>query len=196
MTIAPLPDLLPGEDRSFGTGLFVDLIPRSCWFTNVRYCVAPSDWDRIRKMVYRRAGWKCEACGARPDRARKQWLEAHERWAYLPDGPAALRADRPVQKLVRLIALCTACHEVTHYGRAEVMGNGARALVHYMDITGMDLSDAEMHIEVAFEVWAMRGHVDWDLDVSMLTDVGITIVRPAPRSVRAAIADRRLAGGE
>jgi hypothetical protein len=30
------PDLLPGEDRNFGTGLFVDLVPSTCWFTNVR----------------------------------------------------------------------------------------------------------------------------------------------------------------
>ena len=37
-----LPDVptpLPGEDRSFGSGLFVDLVPSSCWFTNVRSCV-------------------------------------------------------------------------------------------------------------------------------------------------------------
>ncbi len=37
-----LPDPLPGEDRAFGAGLFVDLIPTSCWFTNVRACVRPT----------------------------------------------------------------------------------------------------------------------------------------------------------
>ena len=52
----PLPELLPGEDRSFGSGLFVDLVPASCWFTNVRSGVATADWDRVRSMVYRRAG--------------------------------------------------------------------------------------------------------------------------------------------
>ena len=34
---APLPEVpevLPGEDRGFGVGLFVDLVPSSCWFTN------------------------------------------------------------------------------------------------------------------------------------------------------------------
>jgi hypothetical protein len=31
-----VPELLPGEDREFGSGLFVDLVPRSCWFTNVQ----------------------------------------------------------------------------------------------------------------------------------------------------------------
>ena len=35
-----VPGLLPGEDRSFGSGLFVDLVPSSCWFTNVRSCVS------------------------------------------------------------------------------------------------------------------------------------------------------------
>ncbi len=76
-----LPDLLPGEDRTFKPGLFVDLIPTTCWFTNVRSCVAPRDWERIRRMVTRRAGHSCEACGATEDRARRCWLEAHERWA-------------------------------------------------------------------------------------------------------------------
>jgi Domain of unknown function (DUF5710) len=35
------PDVLPGEDRQFGAGLFVDLVPSSCWFTNARSCVDP-----------------------------------------------------------------------------------------------------------------------------------------------------------
>jgi len=42
--------LLPGEDRSFGSGLFVDLVPSSCWFTNVRSCVDRRDWERLRRM--------------------------------------------------------------------------------------------------------------------------------------------------
>jgi len=46
-----VPDLLPGEDRSFGSGLFVDMVPSSCWFTNVRTCVSPKDWERLRRMI-------------------------------------------------------------------------------------------------------------------------------------------------
>jgi hypothetical protein len=50
--VAPpdVPDPLPGKDRSFGSGLFVDLVPTSCWFTNVRSCVDQRDWERY-------AGW-------------------------------------------------------------------------------------------------------------------------------------------
>jgi hypothetical protein len=51
---ADIPDLLPGEDRSLGSGLFVDLVPRSCWFTNVRSCVDRTDWERLRRMRTRR----------------------------------------------------------------------------------------------------------------------------------------------
>lgn len=36
VALPDIPDLLPGEDRSLGSGLFVDLVPSSCWFTNVR----------------------------------------------------------------------------------------------------------------------------------------------------------------
>src|SRR5712672_293154 len=98
----PLPDVLDGEDRSFGQGLFVDLVPDSCWFTNVRSCVTDTDWERLRWPVLRRARVRCEACGAAEDRTGGRGLEVHERWHY--------DYDRRVQSLRRLIALCPACH--------------------------------------------------------------------------------------
>jgi len=94
-----VPDLLPGEDRSFGSGLFVDMVPSSCWFTNVRTCVSPKDWERLRRMITRRAGQRCEACGAGEDHTVKRWLEAHERWSF--DDPTG------TQVLRRLICLCS-----------------------------------------------------------------------------------------
>jgi Domain of unknown function (DUF5710) len=74
-----VPDLLPGEDRGFGSGLFVDLVPSSCWFTNVRSCIHQRDWERLRRMVTRRAGQLCEICGRGEAREEQRWLEAHER---------------------------------------------------------------------------------------------------------------------
>ena len=103
--VTEVPDLLPGEDRSLGSGLFVDLVPSSCWFTNVRSCVVAKDWERLRRMITARAGHACEVCGATPDPAAKTWLEAHERWTFDP-------ATR-VQRLGRLICLCTPYHTVT-----------------------------------------------------------------------------------
>jgi hypothetical protein len=67
-----VPAVLPGEDRTFGAGLFVDLVPRSCWFTNVRSCVTQQDWERLRRPIFRRAGYRCEACGATEDRQTRR----------------------------------------------------------------------------------------------------------------------------
>jgi hypothetical protein len=125
----PLPQLLPGENRSFGSGLFVDLAPSTCWFSNIRTCVQPASWDRIRVMVYGRAAERCEACGRPADRAAGLQLEAHERWAYDP--------ARRVQSLRRLVCLCSACHGVTHLGLANVQGQGEQAFRHLLQVAGM-----------------------------------------------------------
>ncbi len=117
-----VPNLLPGEDRNFGSGLFVDLVPRSCWFTNVRSCVSQRDWERLHRMITNRAGHRCEICQRGQDRESRRWLEAHERWAY--DDSTNLQALR------RLICLCTDCHTTTHFGLATINGKDAEAFKH------------------------------------------------------------------
>jgi len=179
---ADIPDLLPGEDRSLGAGLFVDLVPRSCWFTNVRSCVEPSQWDGLRKMVYRRADWHCEACGA----ASAQ-LEAHERWAY----DEATRT----QHLRRLICLCNACHEATHYGFASIKGRDAEARAHLAAVNGWSAAQTARHIDEAAGVWRQRNTVDWSLDLSMLTDAGIQVRRPPSAAERRDQGTRRPPAG-
>ncbi|MFF4168894.1 DUF5710 domain-containing protein [Streptomyces sp. NPDC001744] len=177
---ADVPELLPGEDRSLGDGLFVDLVPRTCWFTNVRSCVAPADWERLRRMITGRAGRRCEACGAGEDREARRWLEAHERWTF--DGTTR------VQALRRLICLCTDCHTVTHFGLAQVRGLEDRALAHLRKVTGMSEAQAREHVDVAFEVWERRSRYDWELDLGILTDAGITLAAPPGAGERARVA--------
>ena len=50
--------------------------------TNVRTCVSSQDWERLRRMITRRAEQKCEACGADEDRVLRRRLEVDEGWAY------------------------------------------------------------------------------------------------------------------
>ncbi|GAA1278917.1 hypothetical protein GCM10009609_47890 [Pseudonocardia aurantiaca] len=118
--VAEVPDLLPGEDRGFESGLFVDMIPSSCWFTHVRSCVTPRDWDRLRRLITRRADRRCEGCGAGEDCEVGRWLEAHERFAY--DERAG------VQSLRRLICLCSSCHQATHFGLRHRHRSGRRGV--------------------------------------------------------------------
>jgi hypothetical protein len=179
-----VPDLLPGEDRSFGEGLFVDLVPSSCWFTNVRSCVSERDWERLRRMITGRAGRQCEVCGQSEDRSAGRWLEAHERWAY--DDAAH------VQSLRRLICLCTDCHTVTHFGLATIQGRDTQALRHLRTVTGLSARDAHVLIEAAFELWHQRSRLDWALDLGILTGAGVTVRRPPAASERAGTAAREL----
>lgn len=180
----PLPDLLPGEDRTLGPGLFVDLVPSTCWFTNVRSCVSERDWERIRRMVTTRAGQRCETCGAPEDRSRRRWLEVHERWSY--DEPTQ------VQRLGRLICLCSDCHTATHYGLAGIRGRGHAARSHLQKVTGLSASDVGILIEVATETFYRRSSHPWTLDLSMLTDTGVTVAPPPAADERPAAAKEGL----
>jgi hypothetical protein len=172
---------LKGEDRTFGGSLlFVDLIPRSCWFTNVRYCVHPSDWERLRRHVYARAGSRCECCGAHTPRP-----EAHERWSY--------DAVRRVQTLARLVALCCSCHEATHMGLAELRGRGDDATAHLRRVRGFTDQEAEAHIRDAFRLWSERSSIEWELDLSIITDSGIRLAREVDAGGRHQVALAALA---
>ena len=179
-----VPELLPGEDRSFGNGLFVDLVPKSCWFTNVRSCVSERDWERLRRMITTRAGQRCEVCGRAADRDTGRWLEAHERWAY--------DSEARVQSLRRLICLCTDCHQTTHFGLASVKGKDKEALMHLQSITGLTEYEATEFVDAAFELWHQRSLTHWELDLDMLTKAGITLKKPPPPGERHRVAAQRL----
>lgn len=182
--LPPVPMLLPGENRAFGSGLFVDLVPSSCWFTNVRSCVDERDWDRLRAMVYGRAELRCEACGATKDAAQGQYLEAHERWEY--------DDARRVQTLRRLVCLCTACHAATHYGLATVKGTDGLARAHLQKVSGMSTRELRHHIDEAFAVWTRRSKTDWSLDLSILTSAGIRLRTPPNAGDRRDVAEASL----
>lgn len=177
-----VPDLLPGEDRNFGSGLFVDLVPSSCWFTNVRSCVGQRDWERLRRMIINRAGRRCEECHRGEDRESRRWLEVHERWAY--DDKAK------VQALRRLICLCTDCHTATHFGLASLNGKDGEAFEHLCAVTGQPKGEVERQIDAAFELWAGRSLVKWELDLNILLNAGITVTQPPSANERAEVADR------
>ncbi len=177
-TEIPLPNPLPGEDRQFGIGLFIDLIPDSCWFTNARSAVDSCDWDRLRRYVYRRADHRCEVCGA------KGSLHAHERWNY--------DMSRRVQTLKRLIALCPACHLSTHFGYANVTGRTDQALHHLMTVNHWSEKEAQGHVQQAFNVWQKRNRWDWILDLRILERADIRVVYPVDAEHRRQIAYNRL----
>jgi hypothetical protein len=186
---ATAPLVLIGEDRDFGgqnggKSLFVDLVPRSCWFTNVRYCIEPDDWQRLSRTVRARANHKCEVCGAAEEPAQKAYLEAHERWAF--------DEDTNTQTLKRIIALCHRCHRTTHWGLAQLQGEEDVVNAHLRSVNNWTDEQVDDHVAEAFELWAQRSGKSWALDLSLITNSGLTLVRPVAKGERAAIAEGKL----
>ena len=106
-----------------GRYLGPDLVPRSCWFSNVRNHVSKEEWDSIKRSVFSAAAYRCEICGGRGP----EWpVECHEVWMYDPPRDAENPVGR--QTLVGCEALCPNCHETKHFGLARVNGRAEQAL--------------------------------------------------------------------
>lgn len=163
-------DTFPGEDRTFGAlpRLGLDLIPSTCWFTNVRSCVARDDWKRIALGVKARAGRKCELCGNAPNATHKIFLEPHERFAY----------EQGTQVLRRLVCVCSRCHLSLHFGHARATGQEDAARDHLMAVNGWDKQLVDQHIDEAFALWAQRSRQEWALDLSVIQATGLPVRLP------------------
>ncbi len=136
-----------------------ELVPDSCWYSNLRSLLPPGGWDIIRKKAYARAGGRCMICGAKTAR-----LEAHEQWEY--------DEDNAVQKLAGVVAVCRACHEVIHIGRTQLMGREREAADHFMKVNGCSYADYRKALGEANEAHRRRNKVgEWKLDLSVLKDL-------------------------
>jgi len=142
--------------------LTIELVPRSCFYKNVRSNVTREEWDAIRFMVYENAGFKCEICGKESgmDACRVKDLEAHEVFEY-KDG---------IQKLVRLEALCSACHGVKHIGRLQMISQWRykKAIEHFAKINRLTHNEIVVCLHEAQETWLKRSNIEWELDISYL----------------------------
>ena len=140
-------------------------MPKTSWYRNVRSNVSSTEWERLKRETFGRAGYVCEVCGGRGEK----WpVECHEVFAY--------DDEQHIQKLVRLVALCPRCHEVKHIGLAGVRGRQAGAVAHLARVNGWSVADAELYVEACFELWHRRSRHQWKLDLSFLEQFGIDVV--------------------
>jgi hypothetical protein len=137
--------------------LTVELVPKPCWWSNVRSIVDPPVWDQLRRKVYRQCGWRCEICGGR---GPEHPVEAHEVWAY--------DDEQHVQRLVRLTGLCPPCHEVKHIGLAGVRGHGERAQRHLAAVNGWTEQQTDAYLLGVFDRWYERNRHIWRLELDGL----------------------------
>lgn len=139
--------------------LTIELVPETCWYSNVRSNVSKEDWDIIRKKTYTQAGYLCEICGGK---GNKWPVECHEVWHY--------DDERHIQILERMIAVCPSCHEVKHIGFASVRGRFSRAISHLAYINGWTIEQAEEYVGAQFILWKERSKHQWKLNIECLKE--------------------------
>jgi hypothetical protein len=144
--------------------LYVDLVPATSFFDNVRSAVPAKVWKSISMAVYDRAGNRCSICNGV---GRQHAVEAHERWEF--------EIERGVQKLVEIVALCPTCHRATHIGLADKLGMGKGARAQLRRVNGWSSVHVETHIADAFAVWHERSKRSWIVDISYLDQLVVTI---------------------
>jgi hypothetical protein len=142
--------------------LTIELVPETCWFSNVRSEVSDEDWDKLKQVTFDKAGRLCEICGGR---GPKWPVECHEVWNY--------DDAKHIQTLLSLIALCPSCHEVKHRGLANVKGRGDIADLHLAKVNRWTMPKTKQYVEDQFQVWKKRSQYEWELDVSWLEQFGI-----------------------
>ena len=170
-----LPEVLPGEDRSFGSGLFIDMIPSTSWFRNVRAALFTDD----------RRG--C-AHGLRPGRSpvRSVRLAAAQSIGEVPGGARTIRlrrrdpgpgttaADLPVHVVPLL----------THFGLPRSRPKLGRAKAWLETVQNIYMWHSDAHIREAFAAWEARNQIAWTLDLTVITTRESPCTNPSPRLPR------------
>ena len=143
----------------------LELVPTTCWHSNVRSQVTSPTWERIRHQVSSRAGEHCQVCGRA---GTGHPVECHEIWGY---DDAAL-----IQRLEGLIALCPDCHLVKHFGRAMASGRTTYALSWFARVNDLPPYRALALAKSALALHAERSRHAWQLDLSWLnTHFGVIL---------------------
>lgn len=141
--------------------LTIELVPSTCWYSNVRSNVSKAEWDIIRKESYSNANNCCEICKSTgKQQGYNHNVECHEIWEY--------DDINLIQKLTGLISLCPLCHKTKHIGLAELNGEYKLVLKHFCNINNVSIIEAEKYIKECFKLWNKRSQYDWKLDISYL----------------------------
>ena len=135
-----------------------ELVPDSCWYSNLRSILSKAQWDYIKKDARERANGKCMICGKKSNR-----LETHEQWEY--------DEDNKVQKLSDIKAICPDCHRVIHFGFTTLkFDNVERYENHFIKVNNCTYAEFKEQLNKANIDHQRRNQIDeWKLDLQYLT---------------------------
>src|SRR6266699_4186396 len=142
-----------------GTSLLltIELVPSTAWERNLRDLLTQSQWDTLRRQVYKQYNYHCGVCDA-----SNTTMYCHEMWQY---------DDRThTQKLIGLIALCRWCHHCKHLGFAGVLASRGeldyeQVIQHFQRVNHCSREVFDAHKQQAFATWRERSRHEWTLDL-------------------------------
>lgn len=135
--------------------LSFEIVPETCWYSNLRKKISKKNWDIIRKGIYAKYNHNCGICGVN-DR-----LNCHEIWDY--------DDSKYIQYLKGFIALCDMCHHVKHIGFAKILANEGKldfgiVVDHFCKVNKCSKEDFERLESEAWKVWEERSKHKWVTD--------------------------------
>jgi len=136
----------------------IELIPKSCQGNSLYHKWPTKWWDKLRKLVYSRAGRVCEICGGGPE------VQCHEVWEF--------DLEKKVQRLKYLMCLCKACHTAKHFGRSYLTGTGIESIKHLMKINNWTLEETLYYIDLCYKKHEKYSGIKFKkkLDLKILED--------------------------
>ncbi|MGY3581533.1 hypothetical protein ACVIGB_000396 [Bradyrhizobium sp. USDA 4341] len=184
--LKPFARMLPLAYRPGGAKLHFPPVPARAARHNVWSMFDRETWDRVRFATYESAGRRCIVCGGG---GKGGWfasnvlkstnrgpVECHETWNWTVEDPST---GVGLQRLNRLMAVCSDCHMIFHEGFAvEIARNSGTALqdevarrIHERQrlVNGMDETQLSLLLEADREDWeSTNGIDDWIVDLSHL----------------------------
>lgn len=132
--------------------LNIELVPKSCFYNNLRNNSSKFEWDIIRKKSYSDAGFKCAICKA------DSKLNCHEKWEY--------DDKNKIQKLNGFIALCNDCHSIKHIGFSKLQSEKGfldfdKLILHFCKVNNCNKEIFLKHESDAWKTWHERNKHKW-----------------------------------
>ncbi|MES2038850.1 MAG: hypothetical protein V4495_13540 [Pseudomonadota bacterium] len=148
--------------------LSIEPVPFSSRFSSVRSYLGHADFNRLKKSVFVRAGYRCEICLENGfEQGHQHPVECHEVFEY--------DEARGTQKITALMSLCPRCHSVKNIelSRAKSDEEFEVAMTQLAKINGWSKAQALTYYQHAMHVWKERSKKSWELNLDMLDGTGL-----------------------
>ena len=127
--------------------LGIEPVPASSRLATLAKLLPRARWNRIRRAVYHRAGYRCRVCG------RQRRLYCHEVWQY--------NEQTGYQWLMGFEALCKDCHDTKHLFFANSRYKRIRLFQHFLTVNRMSREQGLEYLRAVYRKQQRLSQRDW-----------------------------------